>query len=87
MTTTIPRSEYPRPQFERDTWLNLNGEWDFTFYDKGIGIKTGWYKTQTGWDIHVEQEVNGLLTYDRKPKMDIDIIRQINEGRWKPANE
>lgn len=25
----IPRPEYPRPQFRRDAWLNLNGEWDF----------------------------------------------------------
>lgn len=27
----IPRPEYPRPQFERDAWVNLNGEWTFTF--------------------------------------------------------
>jgi beta-galactosidase/beta-glucuronidase len=25
----IPRPEYPRPQFERDAWLNLNGEWSY----------------------------------------------------------
>lgn len=25
----IPRKEYPRPQFEREGWLNLNGEWQF----------------------------------------------------------
>ena len=25
-----PRAEYPRPQFERADWLNLNGEWSFT---------------------------------------------------------
>ncbi len=25
----IPRPEYPRPQFVREGWLNLNGEWDF----------------------------------------------------------
>ena len=25
----IPRSEYPRPQFERSSWLSLNGEWSF----------------------------------------------------------
>jgi beta-galactosidase/beta-glucuronidase len=25
----IPRSEYPRPQFVRDSWLNLNGIWEF----------------------------------------------------------
>ena len=24
-----PRAEYPRPQFERSEWLNLNGEWNF----------------------------------------------------------
>ena len=29
--TQIPRPEYPRPQFERDTWMNLNGEWQFSF--------------------------------------------------------
>ena len=27
----IPRPEYPRPQFARDTWQNLNGEWSYTF--------------------------------------------------------
>lgn len=25
----IPRPEYPNPQFEREMWLNLNGEWEF----------------------------------------------------------
>lgn len=25
----IPRSEYPRPQFVRQNWLNLNGQWQF----------------------------------------------------------
>lgn len=35
----------------------------------------------------VEQEINGLCTYDRKPKISVDIIRAINEGRWKPENE
>ena len=27
--TKLPRPEYPRPQFVRDAWLNLNGEWQF----------------------------------------------------------
>lgn len=30
----------------------------------------------------VEQEINGLLTYDREPKISVDIIREINEGKW-----
>ena len=25
----IPRNEYPRPQFVRKNWVNLNGEWNF----------------------------------------------------------
>ena len=25
----IPRNEYPRPQFKRSAWLNLNGQWQF----------------------------------------------------------
>ena len=27
----------------------------------------------------VEQEINGLLTYDRKPKVDLKIIKEIND--------
>ena len=29
MSNNIPRSEYPRPQFVRPTWMNLNGAWQF----------------------------------------------------------
>ena len=27
----VPRPEYPRPQFERSVWQNLNGEWTYEF--------------------------------------------------------
>ena len=30
-TNDIPRPEYPRPQFERTTWVNLNGTWTYEF--------------------------------------------------------
>ncbi|MHA1884731.1 MAG: glycoside hydrolase family 2 protein, partial [Promethearchaeota archaeon] len=41
----IPRPEYPRPQFVRDdNWLNLNGEWGFTFDDSNVGLREKWYK-------------------------------------------
>lgn len=40
------RNEYPRPQFVREKWLNLNGEWDFAFDDHKQGLKEQWYKHQ-----------------------------------------
>jgi len=27
----VPRPEYPRPQFKRTAWINLNGKWTYTF--------------------------------------------------------
>ena len=29
--TSIPRPEHPRPQFVRDSWVNLNGTWTYAF--------------------------------------------------------
>ena len=29
MIFVTPRAEHPNPQFERKTWRNLNGEWEF----------------------------------------------------------
>ncbi|MBR4613004.1 MAG: beta-glucuronidase, partial [Kiritimatiellae bacterium] len=37
----IPRPEHPRPQFKRDTWINLNGEWSFDFDFGGSGRDKG----------------------------------------------
>lgn len=36
------RKEYPRPQFRRDEWIPLNGEWEFAFDDENTGIKKGY---------------------------------------------
>lgn len=44
MATEVMRNEYPRPQFERKTWLNLNGDWNFEFDDKNVGLKERWYE-------------------------------------------
>ena len=41
--TEMPRPEYPRPQFRRDGWTNLNGEWRFAFDDHDLGLSKGWY--------------------------------------------
>ena len=45
----LPRAEYPRPQFEREAWVNLNGEWSYTL----DLVKTGWernLKDSKGFD-------------------------------------
>lgn len=39
----IPRQEYPRPQFARGLWFNLNGEWEFAFDDANEGIEQAWF--------------------------------------------
>ncbi len=38
----LPRPEYPRPQFRRRDWTNLNGEWHFAFDDHDAGLAEGW---------------------------------------------
>ncbi len=38
----IPRAEYPRPQFQREQWLNLNGQWEFEFDDANAGLDENW---------------------------------------------
>ncbi|MDM5330559.1 sugar-binding domain-containing protein [Neobacillus sp. CF12] len=43
MTNIIPRPEYPRPNFNRNEWLNLNGQWNFEFDDHNIGLREEWY--------------------------------------------
>ena len=39
-----PRPEYPRPQFRRERWTNLNGEWAFAFDDEDAGLSKGWQR-------------------------------------------
>ena len=42
------RREYPRPQFRREKWQALNGEWEFAFDDTNDGIKSGlWHGKKT----------------------------------------
>ena len=38
------RPEYPRPQFVRDLWLNLNGEWDFALDKTNVGMDERWFE-------------------------------------------
>jgi len=37
------REEYPRPDFRRKEWINLNGEWDFEIDISNTGMDKGYY--------------------------------------------
>lgn len=62
---SIPRPEYPRPQFEREAWVNLNGEWTFTF-DFGKTGTTRNFHASKGFDRKIlvpfcpESELSGV---------------------------
>ncbi|MEK3889354.1 glycoside hydrolase family 2 protein [Bacillus sp. FSL K6-3431] len=58
---TIPRSEYPRPHFVREDWLNLNGEWDFAFDNDNTGEKERWFECK-----NFEQKIIVPFTYETK---------------------
>ena len=45
----IPRAEYPRPQFERTDWVNLNGDWTYAFDFVGSGMEKAFHQSQ-GFD-------------------------------------
>src|SRR2546430_919324 len=41
---SIPLPEHPRPDFQRDQWLNLNGPWQFQFDAPDSGEARGWVR-------------------------------------------
>jgi beta-galactosidase/beta-glucuronidase len=38
----VPRPEYPQPQFQRELWMTLNGNWEFEFDDQNAGLDENW---------------------------------------------
>ncbi len=56
----IPREEYPRPDFVRDSYLCLNGEWSFAYDDNDEGITQKWYKAR---DKEFERKIIVPYTY------------------------
>ncbi len=51
--TAQPRPEYPRPQFRRNRWLNLNGWWEFEIDRADSGIHRGLVDTPLSDEILV----------------------------------
>jgi len=49
----IFRSEYPRPQFVRDNWINLNGKWQFSFDHGNSGEEREMYIPDFPYDEEI----------------------------------
>ena len=47
-----PRPEYPRPQFERTAWVNLNGTWTYSFDYGQTGTEKNWQNAK-GFDGNI----------------------------------
>lgn len=64
----IPRSEYPRPQFVREDWLCLNGEWGFEIDQGDSGIHRGLPERELSDAITVpfcpESKLSGIENHD-----------------------
>ena len=64
----IPRSEYPRPQFVRDDWLCLNGEWQFEVDRGDSGLHRGLLERELEGTIKVpfcpESPLSGIENHD-----------------------
>jgi beta-galactosidase/beta-glucuronidase len=52
----LPRQEYPRPQFVRDSWMSLNGEWEFQYDDNNAGERENWFSANkdTSFDKRIQ---------------------------------
>jgi beta-galactosidase/beta-glucuronidase len=61
---SIPRSEYPRPQFVREDWLCLNGPWQFEIDSADSGVGRGLVDQELEREILVpfcpESELSGI---------------------------
>lgn len=53
--------DYPRPQFVRKEWKNLNGEWNFIFDDKDEGETKGYFKY-----FPIDKKIIVPFTYETK---------------------
>lgn len=68
----IPRPEYPRPELYRESWLNLNGYWEFAFDFSDSGEEAG-KPLGTGFDRAIlvpfapESSLSGIGFLDFMP--------------------
>ncbi|BCA86713.1 beta-glucuronidase [Enterococcus saigonensis] len=57
----MSKNVYPRPQFAREQWQNLNGSWQFAFDDNNVGLHEKWYQKHD-----FDQEIQVPFVYQAK---------------------
>lgn len=68
--SNIPRSEYPRPQFVRENWLNLNGQWEFEIDNANSGIERKLFNSEEKFNSEItvpfcpESKLSGIGNTD-----------------------
>lgn len=75
MPDTQPRPEHPRPQFQRNTWLNLNGTYNFAIDSGKSGEAKGWPQNPADLDRAItvpfcpESSLSGIQHTDFMPSV------------------
>lgn len=60
LSPTNVHKEYPRPQLVRDSWLNLNGLWDYAITDQNSGMPSQ-YTGKILVPFPVESSLSGVM--------------------------
>ena len=66
----IPRPEHPKPQFQRSSWLNLNGTWSFEIDNSRSGSARGLQNTDAALSCQItvpfcpESDLSGIGNKD-----------------------
>lgn len=68
-------NEYPRPQFVREDWLNLNGLWNFAFDDENIGEEQKWFTKKD-----FAKKINVPFVYECEASLIKDTL--LHENVW-----
>ena len=85
----IPLAEHPRPDFERETWQNLNGYWKFKPDSADIGIAENWQNESVFFDqkILVPFSWASSLSGIKLPKVNVGwysrTFNHLSVKKWK----
>ena len=66
MPTSTDAALHPRPRLTRDNWVDLNGQWQFGYDDRDVGLAERWFEGEAHFDRKIivpfppESEMSGV---------------------------